>query len=279
MLRPTSDVTDAVAPKQTLKLSLSAPRRVLRAVVGQNLLGRPEGRDAALEGFQHELRALMVRRRVRNDKTRVVVHEDRQVHPLVASEQKRENVRLPKLIRCRPLESTHRMLSGLSGPRRRLEQPFLMQNATHVRLAHAERRKARQHVSDATRSVIRMLLPQPHDGSSLLASSGARHPTWRRPCWSWNQRVNAADLVRVEPVVDRRPTDPGRACDMPGAHPSTQHLFHDAQPYADGISPPFAEPRAPKLHCRARPASSLLPPAHLVLHPTARCQGEKGRRC
>jgi hypothetical protein len=110
MLRSAPDVTDIVASKRALEVGLAPPSRVLATVVGQDLLGRAESRDTAFERLHHELRALMVRRRVRDDETRVVVHEDGQVHALMASEQKREDVGLPELIRRGSLESPRRML-------------------------------------------------------------------------------------------------------------------------------------------------------------------------
>jgi hypothetical protein len=41
----------------------------------------------------------------------VVVHERRQVQPLVPSQEEGEDVRLPQLIRLCPLESSWRMLA------------------------------------------------------------------------------------------------------------------------------------------------------------------------
>jgi hypothetical protein len=52
-----------------------------------------------------------MRQRVRHDKARVVVHERRQVQPLVPSQKEGEDVRLPQLIRLCPLESSWRMLA------------------------------------------------------------------------------------------------------------------------------------------------------------------------
>lgn len=207
VLGTTAHVPDAVAPQYPLEIRLAPPGGVLRPVVGQNLLRRPEGGDAALEGFEHQLRALVVRRRVRNDEARVVVHEDRQVHPLMASEQKRENVRLPELIRRRALEAPHRVLSRLIRRSRRLEQPFLVQDAPHLCLAHAERFETRQHVSNPPRPVLRMLLPGLHYRRAFRLPVCARRPTRWRPYGLGHQRFDAALPVHVEPVVDRRPTD------------------------------------------------------------------------
>jgi hypothetical protein len=54
MLRPTSDVLDAVTLERLLEDRSSAPHRVLPAVVGQHLLRLTIRRDAALEGLHHQ---------------------------------------------------------------------------------------------------------------------------------------------------------------------------------------------------------------------------------
>ena len=95
MLRAGADVPDAKTPQLALEVRLAAPGRVLPAVVGQKLLGGPVLGNASRKRFHHELRALVVRQRVTHDEARVVVHEGRQVDPLVASQQERKNVRLP----------------------------------------------------------------------------------------------------------------------------------------------------------------------------------------
>lgn len=172
VLGPAPDVPDAVAPERPLKLRLATPRRVLGPVVGENLLRRPVRGDSALEGLQHQLRPLMVCRRVRDDEARVVVHEDCQVHSLVASEQEGEDVRLPELIRRRALEASHRMLSRLLRRRCRLQQALLVQDPAHLRLAHAQRLEAGQDVPDAPSAVLRVLLAKLRDRPALRLPVG-----------------------------------------------------------------------------------------------------------
>jgi hypothetical protein len=166
VLRTTLDVTDALAPQLLLEVRLAAPRRVLATLVGQNLLRRPVCRDAARQRLHHEHRALMVRQRPRHDEARVVVHEGCQVEPVMASQKEREDVRLPHLVGRRPLEAPGRVLSV-----RRwlslLDEPRLVQDAAYLRLAHTDRLEARQHVADAPRAVLRVLLAQ-RDHSLLL---------------------------------------------------------------------------------------------------------------
>lgn len=160
VLRAAANVPNSVLAECALEVRLTAPGRVLPPVVRQNLLRRPVRREAQLQRLHHELGALMVRRRVRHDETRVVVHEHRHVHALMASEQKREDVRLPELIRLRPLEAALRVCPFLHPRRRGWNQALLVQDASHLRLAHPERLEARKDVSDATRPVIRMRLAE-----------------------------------------------------------------------------------------------------------------------
>jgi hypothetical protein len=55
VVRATLDVLDVLAAQLRLELRLTAPRRVLAAVVRQHLAWRPESGDPALEGFHHQL--------------------------------------------------------------------------------------------------------------------------------------------------------------------------------------------------------------------------------
>ena len=53
----------------------------------------------------------MVGERVGDDEARVVVHERREVQALVATEQEREDVRLPELVGLGALEAPWRVLT------------------------------------------------------------------------------------------------------------------------------------------------------------------------
>jgi hypothetical protein len=110
MLRPALDMPDALAPQLFFKFRRAAPRRVLPSLIGQDLLRCSKRRDPFSKRVHHQRRSLMVRQRVRHQKPRVVVHERRQVHALVPPEQKREDVRLPELVRGRAFKPALRML-------------------------------------------------------------------------------------------------------------------------------------------------------------------------
>jgi hypothetical protein len=162
MLRPRADVPDPKSPELALKVRLAAPGRVLPAVIGQKLLGRAVLGDAARQGLHHQLRALVVCQRVAHDEARVVVHERRQINSLVASQEKRENVRLPELIRRSPFEAPRSVLAHRRAARSRasLNQPCFVQDAPHLRLADPERLEALEHVPDPPRTPLWMLCPE-----------------------------------------------------------------------------------------------------------------------
>ncbi len=235
MLGPALDVPDALAPQLLLKLRLPPPSRVLAPLVGQHLLRRPVRRNAARQRLHHQRRALVVRQRVRDDVARVVVHEGCQVQPLVASQEKREDVRLPHLIGRRPLEAPRPVLAC----RRRLarlEQPRVVQDRPHLRLAHSEPLETRQHVADATRAVLRMLRAQP-DHRLLSGLRRRRHPARRRLRGLGHQRVHAPLLVRGHPVDDRCHAGTEETRELPEAHRPGHRLLDHPQPQRQRVRP------------------------------------------
>ena len=133
VLRPTADVVDAHPSERLLELGLPAPHRVLPAVVGQDLDRLAVRRDAALERLHHQRRFLVMRQRVADDEPAVVVHEHADVEPLGPPQPEREDVRLPQLVRRRPLEPPRPMLACRRG-RRRVDQPLVVQDAAHLLL-------------------------------------------------------------------------------------------------------------------------------------------------
>jgi hypothetical protein len=142
MLRPALAVRDAVAPQLLLERALPAPHRVLPPVVGQRFPRHPIICDPSRQRLHHQLTALVVRQRIRHQVPRVVVHEARQVQPLVPSQQKREDVRLPKLIRLRALETTRSVLARWRRRPCLRDKPLLVQDAPHLALGYAKRFEA-----------------------------------------------------------------------------------------------------------------------------------------
>lgn len=137
MLRPALDVPNPFTTQLVLEVGLASPCGVLTALVREDFTRRPIRSDAAPQRLHHEVRLLMMREVVRDDVARVVVHERCEVQALVATEQEREDVRLPELIRLCALEASRRMLAW--PPRLlMLDEPCLVEDATRRCLGHAD---------------------------------------------------------------------------------------------------------------------------------------------
>lgn len=201
VLGTTPNVIDTLALQRFLECGLASPGCVLPPVVRQNLSRRPKSSDPTLECLHDELASLVVRHRVAHDEARVVVHESCQVKPLVASEQKREDVRLPELVRLRPLESPRPVLS----PRRAgfvVDETLLVENPPDLRLTDPERLEAPEHVPNPSRPVLGVLLSKPHHSFSLRARRRAKRASdgfaKRSPRY---QPVNATRSVELHPPL------------------------------------------------------------------------------
>ena len=157
MLGAALDVANAVAAQQSFEFGLPTPRGVLPAVVRQDFAGCAETRDTALQRFQHERRALVVRQHVADHEAAVVIHEDGQVQPLVAPQQEGEDIRLPHLIRLGPLETTWPVLPCLGCCGSRTDEPFLVQDASDQRFADPNALVTCELIPDAPRPVLRVL--------------------------------------------------------------------------------------------------------------------------
>jgi hypothetical protein len=208
VLRPALHVPDALPPQLPLELRRSAPRRVLPALVRQDLPRRPVRRDPAVERLHHQRGPLVMRDRMRHDEARVVVHERGQVEPLMSPEQEREDVRLPQLVRCRPLEPAFRVLARSSGLLS-LDEALLVEDPPHLVLRHAQRLEPLQQIRDPSRAVLRVLLPQLLH--RLVLGIAPPRPRHRGHDGLRHQRVETAPLVPPDPLVDRgrrQPEDP-----------------------------------------------------------------------
>lgn len=223
MLRTALHVPDSVLPQALLEGRLTAPRRVLTTVVGEHLLRRPVLGHAAFERLEHQFGLLMVRDHVRDHEARVVVHESRHVHPLVPSQQKREDVALPHLVGRRPLEASRLLCLARARPRRLADQPLLVQYPPDRRLRDAERRQPRQHVPDLARAPVRVrvlgidhrLSPRVAVECSLL-SPRSRHVG--------HQAVESMVPVPSQPVAHRLRPDPKQPRRIAHARVVLEHL-------------------------------------------------------
>jgi len=201
MLRPTPDVVNAHPPECLFEFGLAAPHRVLPAVIGQHLSRLAVRRDAVLERLHHQCRLLVVCERVPHDEAAVVVHEDAHVQSLRAPQPKREDVRLPELVRRRTFEAPRSVL-----PRRRrrrcLDQPLSVEDLPDLLLRHAERLEAREHVADSARAPELVFTLQRHhlvanDWIRPLPRSVRAHPARLEP-------VSSTRTERLHPLRDRR---------------------------------------------------------------------------
>ena len=162
VVRPALDVPDALPAQLLLEIGVPAPRHVLPSLVGQDLARRAVLRDPARQRLQHQRRALVMRHHQRHQEARVVVHEGRHVQAVVTAQQKREDVRLPELVRLRPLEAV--LGRTRLGHRLRycLQQPLFVEDPPHRRLRHAQALEARHHVPDPARALLGMRPPRLH---------------------------------------------------------------------------------------------------------------------
>lgn len=83
VLRPTLYVSNAVPSQLLFEFGRASPRSVLASLVRQNFARLTEVGNSALQCLHDEHRPLVMRQRVRHEKTRMVVHETSQVEPLV----------------------------------------------------------------------------------------------------------------------------------------------------------------------------------------------------
>jgi hypothetical protein len=108
MVGPALDVTDALTVELGLEVGVPAPRHVLASLVGQHLAWGAVLRDPPRQRFQDQRGPLVMRHHQRHEVARVVVHEGGHVQTVMAPQQKREDVRLPELVRLCALESVLR---------------------------------------------------------------------------------------------------------------------------------------------------------------------------
>jgi hypothetical protein len=237
VLRAALDVPDAILPQPLLEERLAAPGRVLPPLVRQHLLRRPVGGDAPLQGFEHQRPLLVVRQDEAHQEARVVVHERRQVQPLVPSEQEGEDVRLPELVRRCALEAARRPLPSLDGAwRRRRHHPRGHQDALHRARRHPQRLQPLDHVSNPARAVLGMLFLERrhrcHQRVCLVTHSLRRSARRLR-----QQRLLAPELEGDDPVADRHLGDPERLRHQRERRVVLDQLAHHLAPHLEGVHP------------------------------------------
>jgi len=280
------DVGDPVPLERLFEVGGAPPGGVLPALVGQHLLGRPIGRHRALEGLEHQAAALVMGDGVGGEEARVVVHEDGHVEALVLAEQEREDVRLPQLIRSRPLEPARGLVPGRLGLDR-LDQPLLVQNPPDLGLAHPERREPGQHVTDAAGAILGMLALHLGDGVTadgrlrLSFPSRLRLPPLLAGSSSGQLRrqpVHPVGLVAPHPLACRRLAHAEDTGNSRQRLVLIHHLLHDPQLELDRVQI-RSLPRAPCQPVRLGLGSSFPFLTHRVSLHRKPCPAQKGRRC
>jgi hypothetical protein len=202
MLRPALEVLDTVAFEFRLELGAPAPRRVLAALIGEDLPRRAVVGDRARQRLQHQNASLVMRHRKAHQVAGVIVQERRHVQPLVPPQQEREDVRLPQLVRLGPLEVAHRMLALHSTSGSLRLDAFAHQHSAHRRLGHADPQEPPHQIPDTPRASARFALPRRQHRRSLRSGSTLRIRAMpRRPrC----ERLSSSLAIAVHPLDRRR---------------------------------------------------------------------------
>ena len=143
-----TDVGDAVLGQFQLEAGLAAPGGILPTVVGEHFLGRPVLANRPPIDFQDRLGGLAAEQFEAHDETRVIVHEGDQIG-VGPAQPEAEDVGLPHLVGCRPLEKPGFARIAFGPPDHRLVQVFLVQGLTHGLGAHLHQEPAVHHLGDA----------------------------------------------------------------------------------------------------------------------------------
>jgi hypothetical protein len=245
VLRPAADVMHAHAREQFLELGLAAPHRVLPTVVGQDLCRLPVRRDAPLERLHHQSRLLVVRERVTDDEPAVVVHEHAHVETLGAAQSEGEDVRLPQLVRRRPLEPPRRMLP-LGRRFGRLDEALGVQDPPHLLLAHSEGLEASQYVTNPASPPLFVFTLERHYAVALDRVCRLR-------------RSASTTALRLQPGWPLGPEH---------LHPLRDRCLRNTERLRDVVLPRSAEPflhSRQLVRCRQlAPHSGLLRSAHVL---------------
>jgi len=159
MMRARHDVPDSLSDHQLLKVTFSAPAKILRPLVRQHLLGFSKTLDTRQQRFHHELLALMHLQRPAHDVAAAIVQEDREINALaVPREDKARDIALPKLHGSRTLETADpfRALDPLLLRRTRGNARFF-ERVAHAPSGDLHPSESKQEVPHAFESKLRIL--------------------------------------------------------------------------------------------------------------------------
>jgi hypothetical protein len=157
MVRPALHMRDPVPLQLRFELRAPAPRRVLPALIRQDLPRRPIVSDAACERLQHQHASLVMRHRQTHQVPGVIVQERRHVNPLVPSQQEREQVRLPQLVGLGALEVMDLHLPAHPTLGRLWLDALGSQHSPHGSLGRADSEEPAHHIADTAAAEARSL--------------------------------------------------------------------------------------------------------------------------
>ncbi len=203
---PALHVGDAVALQLLLEGGRAPPRRVLATLVGEDLARGSIVGDTARERLHHERALLVVRHHEAHQVARVIVHEGRHIDALMASQQEREEIRLPQLIGLGALEAL-----GI-GPWARLggrrfappRQALLLQHPAHRRLRGADAEEALHHIANATAARLRLRALHRHDRLAPRIAPAGAHFANGRLARTRGERGSPAHAILLHPLAERR---------------------------------------------------------------------------
>ena len=155
-MRPALHMLDALAAQLLFKARRAPPRRVLAPLIGEDLARCAVVSNRPRERLQHQSAPLVVRHHQAHQISRVIIQERRHVHPLLAPQKKREQIRLPQLIGLGALKAPLRGLRPRLCPHSRRRKPLLLQHPAHRRLRGPDPEEAPHHVPDPAAAGLRL---------------------------------------------------------------------------------------------------------------------------
>ena len=205
VVRAALHVGDAVSLQLLLEGGGTPPGGVLPPLVGQDLARRPVVGDRARQGLHHQRALLVMRHHEAHEVARMVVHEGRHVHALLAAQEERKEIRLPELVGFGALEAHRRGLRAGLAPRALApaRKPLLFEHPAHRRLRGTQTEEALHDVANATASRLRLLPLDRHHrftpwiGAPRIGSRASSQPLWL-------QRRFASRTVLAPPFADGR---------------------------------------------------------------------------
>jgi hypothetical protein len=168
MLRPGFDMRDPIFFQLRLKPAGAAPSRVLPTIVRQHLLRWLELAHGDSIHFDNRLSRGTAEQIRTHDEPRVIIHEGDEVG-ILATQPEREDVRLPHLIRRRPLEEPGSNHVPPFGRRRCGHQLHRVQLLPHGLRTRRQEENPPQHLTDPFDAERGILLLQLDD---LLGDGG-----------------------------------------------------------------------------------------------------------